>query len=84
MLIISPNNEFVQSATQIAFRCMIVEPRVHTYRFLRGTEVVYTRDNNYVIESASTSDSGVYTCVVVVDGVDSQTSNPHTVNIIGE
>ena len=85
MLIISPNDEFVASTTQIAFRCFTSESRDHTYKFIKNTnEVVDAGDNSFVIESATTADSGTYACVVVVGGVDSSTSNPHTVTIIGE
>ena len=62
------------------------EPRDHTYKFMKNTNEVLddgNADNSFVIESATTADSGTYTCVVVVGGVDSVPSNPHTVNVVG-
>ena len=84
MMIVSPNNAFVQSTTQLALRCMTTDTGPLTYKFLRNGIVVDTGDNNYMIASASISDSGTYTCVVSNQGVESLPSQGHSVTVVGK
>ena len=83
LLIVSPNSRFVQSATQLAMRCSSTTTGV-SYKFMRNGIVVYTRDNNYMIASATTSDTGTYTCIAINNGVDSLPSSGHLVNVVGK
>ena len=83
-LIVSPNADVVQSTTQLAMRCLTTSTGDRTYTFFRNNILVDTGDNNYMIASASTTDSGTYTCVVSINGVDSLSSNFHTINVVGE
>ena len=83
-LIMSPNSLYIQSTTQLALRCATTSAGDKTYTFFRNGQLVDTGDNNYMIASASVSDSGSYTCAVTINGVASLQSNFHTINVVGK
>ena len=84
-LLVSPITAFVQSGTQLAFRCQTSHTEDRTYKFYKGGQLIdrQLQDNNYVIDSASTINTGRYTCAVIINGVESVQSNGHTVTVIG-
>ena len=84
-MIVSPNAPVVASGTQIAFRCITTSTGALTHKFLKNGVVLNTgdSDNSHVI-NAQVGDTGSYTCIAVLDGVDSQQSSFHSVTVVGE
>ena len=85
ILKVIPNAEFVQSGTTFTLRCITHSVGNHTYKFLKDNFMLKeSTDMTYLIQSPTPADSGMYTCVVWQDGVDSLQSDSHAVTFIGE
>ena len=80
----TPNAAFIQTGSQLSFLCGTSSIGA-TFKFLKDGFVVDTGATGiYTIPSVSTLQSGTYTCVVTVNGVDSFSSISHFVTIVGE
>ena len=56
-----------------------------SYIFLKDSNlVVIEPTRNYMISSPTSAESGDYTCVVKIDGVESPASNIHTLTVVGK
>jgi len=61
--------------------CSVTKDGVKVFRFLRGSTPVYTGSSStFTIATASASDSGDYTCVAYINGVESSASNAFTLS----
>ena len=56
-----------------------------SYKFLKASTVVATEStNSHTISSPTTAETGAYTCVVTISGVDSVASSSHSMTFVGK
>ena len=83
-LSINPSEESVQSEAQVEMTCTTSSSGSATYTFFKDFEEIFTgQSGSFTIDSASTLDSGFYSCVASIDGVSSVSSDKHRLNVTG-
>ena len=84
-LLVSPSSNFVLAASNVILTCTSGYTENVSFKFLKNSQVINSGNNELNIQSVATSDSGTYSCVVTINGVDSLPSEPpHTITVIGK
>ncbi len=56
-----------------------------SYKFLKDASVVATESTStHTISSPTTAETGAYTCIVAISGVDSAASSSHSMTVVGK
>ena len=83
-LSVSPSDSPIISGTSLSMTCSSSSVGDKTYTFMKGSTLVYEgRTNPFVIVS-TTEDTGMYSCKVTINGVESRPSNKRMVTVVGE
>ena len=82
---LSKNNQdsTIESGTPVTLTCVTTSTGLGTYTFTKDNVGVQVGSLNTFVSSGS-SDSGTYSCKVSINGIESETSNSVSLNIIGE
>ena len=84
-LSVNPSNATTESGTFVVITCATNSIGTTTYIFYNGSSSVQSGpESTYNLTSATTTDSGLYTCVAVINGVSSMASNSHILTIVGK
>ena len=84
---VSPSDATLESSTSVTVTCTTTSSSSGSteYTFLKdGVSVATQPADTYTMSSVTTSDSGTYTCKVTIKGVESLSSNQHTLRVVGE
>ena len=56
-----------------------------SYKFYQDSTLVATEaTNSHTMSSPTTTETGAYTCIVAISGVDSAASSSHSMTVVGK
>ena len=83
---VSPSDAYVASGTSVTLTCTTASSSARiSYKFRQGAAEVATRStNSLTISSVAIAQSGTYSCVVQISGVNSAASTGHSMTVVGK